>query len=157
MDLEILKAQFPDGITAAFRDKGQSVVQAKPSHLYDLLKFCKDDPQCHFNILMDVIAVDFLGQTPRFEVVYILYSLIHHHRIRIKVRVEDGESLPTASRLWASADWAEREVWDMMGIPFRGHPNLKRILLFEGFEGHPLRKDYPINKRQEVPLIEEIP
>jgi NADH-quinone oxidoreductase subunit C len=90
-------------------------------------------------------------------VVYLLYSLELNHRLRIKVRVAEGEALQTATDLYASADWAEREVWDMVGIRFAGHPNLKRILLFEGFEGHPLRKDYPMDKRQKIPVIEEVP
>jgi NADH-quinone oxidoreductase subunit C len=93
------------------------------------------------------------GQAPdRFEVVYHFFSLPLLHRIRIKVPVsEQHPEVDSIASLWGSADWFEREVWDMFGIRFRGHPNLKRILMYEGFEGHPLRKDYPVNKRQ--PLI----
>ena len=89
---------------------------------------------------------------PRFEVVYHLYSLRWNHRVRIKVRVdEDDAVVPTAVPLWPIADWLEREVWDMFGVRFEGHPDLRRLLMYEEFVGHPLRKDYPINRRQ--PLI----
>lgn len=88
----------------------------------------------------------------RFEVVYHLYSLEKNHRLRVKVPVEENDCVvPTATDLWAAADWFEREAWDMFGIRFDGHPHLKRILMYEEFVGHPLRKDYPVNKRQ--PLI----
>ena len=88
----------------------------------------------------------------RFAVVYHLYSTEHKHRLRLVVSVEEGvEDLDSVTTLWPVADWLEREAWDMFGVSFRGHPNLKRILMYDGFEGHPLRKDYPVNKRQ--PLI----
>ncbi len=155
MDPLYLQNQFPDAIPRAFLDKGEAVVHVIPEELHNILKICKNDPQLKFEFLMDVVGVDYLGQQPRFEVIYLLYSLTQNHRLRLHVRVNEGEMLPTASNLWASADWAEREVWDMFGIAFSGHPNLKRILLFEGFEGHPLRRDYPVSKRQEIPEIEE--
>lgn len=88
----------------------------------------------------------------RFEVVYHFFSLTHRHRLRLKVPLEESSpEVDTLTPLWAAANWFEREVWDMFGIRFRGHPDLRRILMYEGFEGHPLRKDYPVNKRQ--PLI----
>lgn len=155
MDLAILKSTFSEGILSAYVDKGQAVVKVKPQKIHDLLKFCKEDSAFGCNMLMDVIGVDYLGEEPRFEVVYLLYSTQKKHRLRIRVRVKEDEALPTAVDLYSSADWAEREVWDMFGIKFTGHPNLKRILLYEGFEGHALRKDYPINKRQKIPEIEE--
>ncbi|MFO1462723.1 MAG: NADH-quinone oxidoreductase subunit C [bacterium] len=157
MDLEILNSLFPDAITQTSLDRGQAVAMVKSARIHEVLRACKQDPRLQFDLLLDVVGVDFLGQRPRFEVVYILYSVPLNHRLRLKVRVEEGEPLPTASDLWASADWAEREVWDMYGVKFEGHPNLKRILLFEGFEGHPLRKDYPTERRQKIPVIEEIP
>jgi NADH-quinone oxidoreductase subunit C len=157
MDMEAFKIQFADAVLEVREDHGQGIVAVKPRSLHDLLKFCKEDPRFKMNMLLDVVAVDFFGQTPRFEVIYLLYSVELKHRIRVKVRVAEGEELPTAIDLWLSADWAEREVWDMFGIRFKGHPNLKRILMFEGFEGHPLRRDYPVNRRQKIPEIEEIP
>jgi NADH-quinone oxidoreductase subunit C len=125
--------------------------------LIELLSFCRDDPQLHFDMLMDLTAVDYLKYPgredgPRFEVVYHLYSVSHNHRVRIKTRVEeDDPAVPSVVELWPIANWFEREVWDMFGIRFEGHPDLRRILMYEEFKGHPLRKDYPVNKRQ--PLI----
>ncbi|MGH7398804.1 MAG: NADH-quinone oxidoreductase subunit C [Candidatus Rokuibacteriota bacterium] len=121
------------------------------------LTFCRDDTALGFDLLMDITAVDyarFPGREdgPRFEVVYHLYSVVHNQRVRLKVPVEqDDPVVPTACGLWPIANWLEREVWDMFGIRFDGHPDLRRLLLYEEFEGHPLRKDYPINRRQ--PLI----
>ncbi|MDX1386151.1 MAG: NADH-quinone oxidoreductase subunit C [bacterium] len=155
MNLESLKNQFNEAALETTLDKGQAVAKVSPEKIHDVLSFCRNDESFKMNLLMDVVAVDFLGETPRFEVVYLLYSTILKHRLRLKVRLEEGQELPTAQDLWKSADWAEREIWDMMGIKFSGHPNLKRILMFEGFEGHPLRKDYPIDRRQEIPEIEE--
>jgi NADH-quinone oxidoreductase subunit C len=157
MDVAALQNSFPQAIVKAYLDKGQAVALAKPEKLHELLTALKSEPAYDFNFLMDVNGVDYFGQKPRFEVVYLLYSLKHKHRLRLKVKVEEGQNLPTACDIWASADWAEREVWDMYGIRFDGHPNLKRILLYEGFEGHPLRKDYPQERRQKIPQIEEIP
>lgn len=157
LDLELFKTQFSDGVTSARQGRGETIVQVTASALHDVLKFCRDDSRLKCNFLMDVVAVDYLGQLPRFEVLYLLYSLELKHRLRIRVRINDGETLPTATDLWMSADWAEREVWDMMGIRFQGHPNLKRILTFEGFEGHALRKDYPVNRRQKIPVIDKMP
>ena len=125
--------------------------------LGDVLRHCREAPALGFDMLTDLTAVDYLAfpgreDGPRFEVVYHLYSLRHHHRLRVKVRVEEDDALvPTAVPLWPIANWLEREVWDMFGIRFEGHPDLKRLLLYEEFVGHPLRKDYPINRRQ--PLI----
>ena len=157
MDLDVLKNSFPEAVIDLVLDKGQAVARVQSAQIHTVLRACKEDPRLQFDFLMDVVGVDHLGQKPRFEVVYLLYSMSLNQRLRVRVRVETGESLPTASNIWASADWAEREVWDMYGIKFEGHPNLKRILLFEEFEGHPLRKDYPTERRQKIPKIEEIP
>ena len=125
--------------------------------IFDLLTFCRDDAALEFDLLVDITAVDnlkFPGREdgPRFEVVYHLYSTVHNHRVRLKVRVEEDDArVPTASVLWPIANWLEREVWDMFGVRFDGHPDLRRLLLYEEFVGHPLRKDYPIDRRQ--PLI----
>src|SRR5439155_8483808 len=107
-------------------------------------------------ILMDLTAVDYLGRDPRFEVVYHLYSPARRHRVRLKVEL-DGElpEIDSVADLWASANWYEREAWDLYGIKFRGHPDLRRVLLYEEFVGHPLRKDYPKEKRQ--PLVRRPP
>ena len=125
--------------------------------IVDALRLCRDEPDLGFDMLMDLTAVDYLKYPgredgPRFDVVYHLYSVTHNHRVRLKVPVEqDAPSVPTATTLWPIANWLEREVWDMFGIRFEGHPDLRRLLMYEEFVGHPLRKDYPIERRQ--PLI----
>lgn len=114
--------------------------------------FFKEDLRLAFNVLVDLTAVDYLERRPRFEVVYHLLSMSGNRRLRVKILWDENiPGIDSVSGLWKSANWLEREVWDMFGIRFAGHPDLKRILLYEEFEGHPLRKDYPIRKRQ--PLI----
>ncbi|HEV8130100.1 MAG TPA: NADH-quinone oxidoreductase subunit C [Acidobacteriota bacterium] len=118
----------------------------------DVARFLRDDAELKYNYLIDITAVDYPKRRPRFEVVYHFFSLLFKHRVRIKAPIEEKDAvLPSLVPLWQGADWFEREVWDMFGIRFSGHPDLRRILMYDGFEGHPLRKDYPINKRQ--PLI----
>ncbi len=114
----------------------------------------RQDSELDFDMLTDVTAVDYLGRTPRFDVVYQFTSLPKNHRLRVKIRVpEDDVRVHTLCGIWKSANWLEREAWDMLGVHFDGHPDLRRILLYEEFVGHPLRKDYPVDKRQ--PLTEE--
>ncbi|MCF7810284.1 NADH-quinone oxidoreductase subunit C [bacterium] len=133
-------------------DKGHAVAIVPVDNLAGLLKSLKTEDELGFNFFMDITAVDWQEREPRFEVVYHLYSTEHNHRLRIKTNVKEGQDVPTSTGLWSIADWMEREVWDMYGIRFSGHPNMKRLLLYEEFKGHPLRKDYPYDKQQ--PLVE---
>jgi NADH-quinone oxidoreductase subunit C len=157
--LEQVKEKFPQDIIETHAFRGDETAIIRPSALVTVAKFLKETPALDFNFLMDLTAVDYdfyaggrIKKEFRFEVVYHFYSLTHNHRIRIKVPVDEKKAeVDTLTGLWASADWYEREVWDMFGIKFKGHPNLKRILMYEQFEGHALRKDYPFDKRQ--PLI----
>lgn len=150
--IEIVKGRFPDTVTATHSRHGDQTVIIKKPGLMELMRWLKNDESTDFNFLMDLTAVDYLGRAVRFEVVYHLYSLKHNHRLRVKAPVEEADpTIDSLASIWLSADWYEREVWDLYGIKFLGHPNLKRILLYEEFVGHPLRKDYPIDKRQ--PLI----
>ena len=131
--------------------RGQAVVWLPRQGLAEALTTLRDNADTRFEQLSDLTAVDYLGRTPRFEVVYQLHSLAHRHRRRVKVGVEEADPVvPTASAVWRSALWAEREVFDLMGIRFAGHPDLRRILMYAGFEGHPLRKDYPLMRRQPI-------
>jgi NADH-quinone oxidoreductase subunit C len=125
--------------------------------LLEIVRFLKEDPKLDFDFLADLTAVDYLGKKdPRFEAVYHQLSWQSHRRIRVKVPVpEDQPEVDSLTPLWKGANWLEREVWDMFGIRFRGHPDLRRILLYEEFRGYPLRKDYPVNQRQ--PLVPERP
>ncbi len=128
--------------------RGQAVVTTVPDGLPDVLRALRDDAVLAFDLLSDLTAVDYLGRSPRFEVVYQLQSIPKHHRLRVKVPVDGPEPVvPTASGVWKSALWAEREAFDMFGIRFAGHPDLRRILMYPEFQGHPLRKDYPLNQR----------
>src|SRR5436309_9300029 len=134
--------------------RGEAVVVVEREGLLDALRTLRDHPDTRFEQLSDLTAVDYLGRTPRFEVVYQLYSITLNHRLRVKVPVpEDDPVVATASDLWKSANWAERETFDMFGIRFAGHPDLRRILMYPEFRGHPLRKDYPLQERQ--PLVPE--
>ena len=152
--LENLSQTFPLAVLRTHSDFGDLTAVIKKESILEVMEFLKTNPDLHFDVLMDLSAVDYLwlGKNPRFEVVYHLFSMDKKHRLRVKVGIEDGDlAVDSVTSLWGSADWFEREVWDLFGIRFRGHPNLKRILMYEGFAGHPLRKDYPYNKRQ--PLI----
>jgi len=134
--------------------RGAAVVVLAREHVLDGLRALRDDAVLGLDALTDLTAVDYLGREPRFEVVYQLNSLTQHHRLRVKAPVPgDDPSIASVTPLWKSALWAEREVWDLFGIRFVGHPDLRRILMYPEFEGHPLRKDYPVNKRQ--PLVPE--
>ncbi|MFO1112425.1 MAG: NADH-quinone oxidoreductase subunit C [Rhodospirillales bacterium] len=115
-----------------------------------VLSFLRDDVNCQFKQLMDVCGVDFPGREERFDVVYNLLSLTHNRRIRIKVRTDERTPVPTVTGIFNSAGWWERETWDLYGIMFREHPDLRRILTDYGFEGHPLRKDFPLTGYVEV-------
>lgn len=154
LTLQLLKEQFPDKIIETHSFRGDDTAIVKKEAILEVLKFLKEDPRLKYNFLMDLAGVDYLTykKDPRFEVVYHLYSLEYNRRVRIKAPVdEDDPVIDSVTPLWEAANWYEREVWDMFGIKFRGHPNLKRLLMYEEFVGHPLRKDYPITKRQ--PLI----
>jgi len=152
-----LSERLGDRVLETHGFRGDHTAVLAREAIADALVFCHHEPALGFDLLVDVTAVDYLKfpgreDGPRFEVVYHLYSTGHNHRVRLKVRVEEDDArLPTAIGLWPIADWLEREVWDMFGIRFEGHPDLRRLLLYEEFVGHPLRKDYPINRRQ--PLI----
>lgn len=142
--VEKLKSNFRDAVleTSLFRNEASLLVDR---HLLRAIcNFLKTDPELRMNYLVDVLGSDYLPASPRFEVVYHLYSIVNKHRVRLKIRLNDGETAPSVSDIWSAANWPEREVFDMFGIAFEGHPNLKRIYLAEDWEGHPLRKDYPL-------------
>ncbi len=150
--LDLLRENFTDGVLQTGNPQGDAMAIIRPEFLLRVMEFLKKDPRLQFNMLVDITAVDRQGEAPRFEVVYHLLSVPFTRRLRIKLRVPESDpTVDSLTPLWGDANWLEREVWDMFGVRFTGHPNLKRILLYEEFQGHPLRKDYPIRKRQ--PLI----
>lgn len=148
--IETLKAKFADQVLNVGTHAGQAWADVKRDRIAEILKTLRDE--CGFDLLTDLTAVDYLnqGMPERFAVVYNLYSVKDNVRTRVKAWVPETDPiLDSASALWKSAPWAEREVWDLMGIKFKGHPDLKRIQLPENYEGHPLRKDYPLTGRGE--------
>ena len=151
--IDKINSKYKGVILDTHNFRGDQTFTVQKNVLIELFKFLRDDPSLDFKFLMDLTAVDYLNRKDnRFEVVYHFYSLKHNHRLRVKVPVsEDDCTIDSVSSLWKTANWYEREVWDLYGIKFNGHPDMRRILLYEEFKGHPLRKDYPINKRQ--PLI----
>jgi NADH-quinone oxidoreductase subunit C len=141
-----------DAVLSTHARLGDATAVVREFYLLEVMRFLRDDRDLAFDMLSDVCAVDYLPRVPRFEVVYHLYSVAKNHRLRIKV-LADGRDprVPSVTPLWPSANWMEREVFDLYGIGFDGHPDLRRILLYDEFEGHPLRKDYPKERRQ--PLV----
>jgi len=154
-----LQAALTEACGAAIVDSvvefNDLVVKVAPKDLLSVLTTCKESPALAFNLLADLTAVDWMdNRQDRFEVVYQLLSLPKLWRVTIKVDVSEGSpEVPSATSLWRGANFLEREVWDMYGIRFTGHPDLRRILMYEEFVGHPLRKDYPIQGKQpRIPL-----
>ncbi|OGQ45288.1 MAG: hypothetical protein A3H42_00820 [Deltaproteobacteria bacterium RIFCSPLOWO2_02_FULL_46_8] len=150
--LERLKEVFGPAILETSSYLGNETAVVAKEKIVDVIKFLRDTKGLEFNFMMDLCGADYPERALRFEVVYNLYSLSTKGRVRLKVRVpESNPSLPSICSLYKAANWFEREAYDMFGIRFEGHPNLKRLLTFEEFEGHPLRKDYPVNKRPKIP------
>jgi len=133
--------------------KAQICVRAAPDHLEEVLRFLRDDDRCLFEQLCDLACVDYLNfprARERYGVSYSLLSITKGHRLWVKCFVNDPDpEVPTVTGIWKGADWLEREVFDMFGVRFAGHPDLRRILTWEGFKAHPLRKDYPLRGRGE--------
>jgi NADH-quinone oxidoreductase subunit C len=164
--LDRLKAQFGARILETSSRAGDDEAIVAPKDWLEVARFLKDDADCRMDHFIDLTAVDFPLREPataRFDVVLMVRSMPHKHRVRLKTRVREGEAVPSVVSVWPGANWGERECWDMFGVRFEGHPDPRRILLYEEFEGHPLRKDYPIEKTQplvpyrEVEGIEKLP
>ena len=153
--LEKLQAKFGDAILETHSNFGDDTALVSASHWKAICQFLRSDPQMSFDMITDLCGVDYPERLPRMEVVLHLYSIAKGHRVRLKTRVGDesmkGADLDTVTDVWAGANWFEREVYDMSGVTFRGHPDLRRILMYPEFEGHPLLKDYPAQRTQ--PLI----
>lgn len=150
-----VQESFGDRIVEAGSCAGQHWVVVRPQDLSEVLEHLKDAAELAMNVLIDVGGVDYLGHPDdrewRFEIAYQLFSLRYNHRFRVKCAIEDDSvTVPSMWQTWRGANWMEREVFDQYGITFTGHPNLRRILNHEDFVGHPLRKDYPINRRQKL-------
>ncbi len=144
-DLPALRDALGAGILSEVKFRGENTLNLSLEALPKALAQCKE--KLDYELLLDISSLDHFGDDPRFEVVYELASLDDKRHLRLKAKVSEEQSVPTATHLWKAADWHEREVWDMMGIPFSDHPDLKRILMWEGYPYHPLRKDFPLAGR----------
>jgi NADH-quinone oxidoreductase subunit C len=165
--IDLVLQKFPKAVIQTHSAHGDETIVVEAASWHAVAQFLRDDPRANMQMLSDLTVVDFPERDPRFEVVAHLVSLVKGHRVRIKTRVGDpeGESarVDSLSDLWASANWAEREAFDMFGVVFVNHPDLRRILLYPEFEGYPLRKDYPAERIQplveyrDVPNINKLP
>jgi NADH-quinone oxidoreductase subunit C len=161
MMLEKLKTKFPQAVLGSADRFGALEIQVARAAIADVVKTLRDDPEFGFNMLVDLISIDYSSYPAwtgeRFGVVYLVKSLTLGHRLQLKITApEDEPVVPTISGLFANADWLEREAYDQMGIRFSQHPNLKRLLNHHEFVGHPLRKDYPITRRQWLSANESL-
>jgi len=148
--LQRLKEKFSEGIVSGQSFLNQPTYTVSVDCLYDVMVELKDSDDLDFDYLIDLTALDYLGDEQRFCMVYHLYSYKHDRLIRIKARISEEEVVPSVTSVWKTADWMEREVYDMFGIGFSGHENLKRILLPDDWHGHPLRKDYDIKLQDQA-------
>jgi NADH-quinone oxidoreductase subunit C len=157
-EAEVARIQeaFPGAILEMTASRNQNWLTLLPSALVGVARLLRDDPAFDFKLLCDLHGVDYPDRPQRFDVIYNLYSLSRQKRLFVRVRAAEGERLPTLSGLFANADWCEREVWDLFGVEFAGHPDLRRILTPDDWEGHPLRKDYPLIGRRTVLLYDDI-
>jgi NADH-quinone oxidoreductase subunit C len=142
--LDSLKRAHPDAVQEVTWHAGATTVVVPAAKILEVLRFLHDDPASALTMLTDQTAVDWPKRDKRFDVVYHLYSIPTNQRLRLKVRAGDGESVPSATALFASADWFEREIFDLFGIRFEGHPDLRRIMMPDEWQGHPLRKEFPL-------------
>jgi NADH-quinone oxidoreductase subunit C len=134
---------------------GELILWTTSDSLLQLLRFLRDDPRCRFRTLIDICGVDYPERPQRFEVVYNLLSIHNNHRIRVKLAADEATAVPSATGLYSTAGWFEREAWDLFGIFFADHADLRRILTDYGFEGHPMRKDFPLTGYVELRYDEE--
>lgn len=145
-----IEARRPDCILGWEVAHGELTLEVTPSNLPELVEFLKNDGSCRFSTLVDITAVDHPGRAKRFDIVYHLLSMYQNHRVRLKAAVREDAMVPSLTGVHPSANWFEREVFDMFGILFSGHPDLRRILTDYGFRGYPLRKDFPTTGYTEV-------
>lgn len=151
-----IESHLPEGLKAKVElRQGEMVLVVPPKELIAVLSMLRDDPHCLFRQLVDVCGVDFPEREKRFDVVYNLLSFKYNLRLRVVVQVGEEMLVPSVSGVFSSAGWYEREVWDMYGVYFSGHPDLRRILTDYGFEGHPQRKDFPLTGYVEVRYDDE--
>jgi NADH-quinone oxidoreductase subunit C len=146
--LDLLERRFPGRLRESSSSAGEEAAVIDPDALLEVAAFLQSAPQ-DFGMLLDLTCVDYAPREPRFEMVYHFFSLRRARRLRLKAPLaEDDLRIASLTSLWKNANWLEREVYDLFGVEFAGHPDLRRLFMYDGFEGHPLRKDYPLRRRQ---------
>jgi NADH-quinone oxidoreductase subunit C len=158
VDLEAAKieAVAPGAILEDTSSRGQRWLTVRTDAIVRIAMLLRDDPELDYKLLCDLFGVDYPDRPQRFEVLYNFYSLSRDARLFVRVRVAEGEWVPTLSGLFGNADWCEREVFDLFGVPFTGHPDLRRILTPDDWQGHPLRKDYPLIGNRTILLYDDV-
>jgi NADH-quinone oxidoreductase subunit C len=147
-----LKEKFGDAVLSTTEFRGEQTLHVTLASAKPLLKYCRDE--LSFDYLVDISTLDHMGEEPRFEVVYELYGYGHHEHLRVRAKIPDSEDVPSVCDVWPTANWHEREAWDMMGVKFSGHPDLRRILMWEGYPYFPLRKEFPLaGKPSDMPEV----
>lgn len=141
---DLLKTQFAEAVRGVVEFRGETTVAVDKGQLRAVMKFLKESEALSYDLLVDLAGVDLGSESPRFKVAYLFHSMKFNNRLRIETRVAEGAELETVSDIWKAADLMEREVYDLFGIKFSNHPDLRRILLPDDFAGHPLRKDFPV-------------
>ena len=152
---EQIAAMLANEVISTTVATGELTVEVRADAIARVLKYLRDDQNCQFKLLVDVCGVDYPDRAERFDVVYHLLSPVHNQRLRLRLKTDAEVPVPTATKVYSSAGWFEREVWDMYGVMFADHPDLRRILTDYGFEGHPLRKDFPLTGYVEVRYDDE--
>ncbi|ANK81184.1 MAG: NADH-quinone oxidoreductase subunit C [Rhizobiales bacterium NRL2] len=152
---ETIEAGLGDSLVESVIRLEELRIRVRADHIERVITFLRDDPSCLFKMLVDITAVDWPGRSPRFDVVYHLLSMRHNFRVRVVIQAGEETPVPSICGVFSSANWFERETWDMYGVMFSGHPDLRRILSDYGFEGHPLRKDFPLTGYVEVRYDDE--
>jgi NADH-quinone oxidoreductase subunit C len=157
LTIKKLREKFLNSILEVTTFRGEVTVTVAKGEVFEICKFLHSDSDLQYRLLTDLCALDFFPQTPRFGVVYLLYSMKTNQRLRVKTRVGETESIPSVESIWKAANWYEREAYDLFGITFGNHPDLRRIMLWDGYEGHPLRKDFPVEGPDfDKPFVPEV-
>jgi len=152
-----LKEKFPNSILEVKTFRNEVTVSIPKKDILEICRFLHSDPDLQYHLLTDLCGLDHFSRTPRFEVVYHLCSVKRNQRLRLKTRVGESESIVSVESVWKVANWYEREAYDLLGISFENHSDLRRIMLWDGYEGHPLRKDFPVEGPDfDKPFVPEV-
>ncbi len=152
---DVIASSLADEIAAVEHTDGELCIHARSEKIVKIMTYLRDDINCQFKVLLDVCGVDYPERDERFDITYHMLSMTLNQRIRVKIRTDEKKPVPSVVSVFSSANWWERETWDLLGIYFSGHPDLRRILTDYGFEGHPLRKDFPLTGYVEVRYDDE--